>query len=77
MNKVQTEDKRYVRDIHSKALLATDISALHKYRRDKKMHKQSHEDYQILKDKVNNLQNDIEFIKQLLLEQIDVSKRST
>ena len=67
MSKVQTEDNRYIRDINSKALLATDINALHKYRRDKKIHMQQHNEYVILKEKVNNLQYDIELIKQLLL----------
>ena len=32
MNKIQTEDPRFVRDIHSKALLNTDKEALNKHR---------------------------------------------
>tara|TARA_B100000686_G_C16694857_1_gene919873 strand:- start:124 stop:360 length:237 start_codon:yes stop_codon:yes gene_type:complete len=77
MSKVQTEDTRFVRDINSKALLATDLSALHKYREQKKQLQEKDKDYLQLKAKVNSLQNDITFIKQLLLEQLDVSERST
>ena len=32
MNKIQTEDPRFVRDTHSKALLSTDKDALNKHR---------------------------------------------
>ena len=67
----------YVRDLNSRALLATDLTALHKYREHKKQLNNKDEDYLQLKDKVNSLQNDITFIKQLLLEQLDVSERST
>lgn len=77
MSNIQTEDKNYVRDLNSKALLATDLSALHKYREQKKKLKEQSADYLQLKDQVNSLQNDINFIKQLLLEQFDVSERST
>ena len=77
MSKIQTEDSRFVKDIQSKALLSTDINALHKYRRDKELFKRQQDDYNVLKEKVNKLHDDIEFIKQLLLERIDVSQRST
>ena len=32
MNKIQTEDPKFVRDLHSKALLNTDKDALNKHR---------------------------------------------
>lgn len=32
MNKIQTEDPRFVRDTHSKALLSTDKDALNRHR---------------------------------------------
>ena len=32
MNKIQTEDPRFVRDMHSKALLSTDREALNRHR---------------------------------------------
>ena len=76
MSKVQTEDKRYIRDLNSKALLATDINALHKYRKQKEISKQKTLEYEELKQKVAKIDNDIEFIKQILLEQIDGSQRS-
>ena len=76
MSKIQTEDKRYIRDLNSKALLATDINALYKYRKQKEISKQKTLEYEELKQKVAKIDNDIEFIKQILLEQIDGSQRS-
>jgi hypothetical protein len=35
MSKVQTEDPRFVRDMHSKALLSTDKDALNRHRRER------------------------------------------
>lgn len=77
MNRVQTEDTRYVRDINSKALLATDLNALYKYREEKKKKQQQVEEFSQLKDQVTSLKEDVQTIKQLLLEQLDVRERST
>ena len=48
LQRVQTEDPRYVRDIHSKALLSTDYEALQRHRREKIYFQQQQEDINIL-----------------------------
>lgn len=73
MNKVQTEDRRYVRDIESKALLATDINALHKYRLEKKKLKEHEDRFNNIEMKVNKLGDDIGLIKNMLQEKLNVS----
>ena len=46
------------------------------YRKQKEISKQKTLEYEELKQKVAKIDNDIEFIKQILLEQIDGSQRS-
>ena len=71
MGVVQTEDKRFVRDLYSKALLNTDRVALEKHRlRQKDIVKQANE-WQQMKIKVeelNNVRSEILEIKSLLQE---------
>ena len=73
MSKVQTDDSRFKRDIYSKALLATDINALHKYRLEKKKLKEHDDRFNNIENKVDKLGNDIELIKNLLQEKLNVS----
>ena len=55
METVQTEDKSYVRDIHSKALLSTDIVALENHRHRQIMVSQQSFEWQQMKTKVDEL----------------------
>jgi hypothetical protein len=57
LQRVQTEDPRYVRDIHSKALLSTDYEALQRHRREKIYFQQQQEDINILRGQVEELTN--------------------
>ena len=52
---VQTEDPRYVRDIHSKALLSTDYNALQQYRRERVYFQNQRDDINILRGQVKEL----------------------
>ena len=52
---VQTEDPRYVRDIHSKALLSTDYTALQQNRRERVYFQNQQDDIKILRDQVDEL----------------------
>ena len=52
---VQTEDPRYVRDIHSKALLSTDYNALQQHRRERVYFQNQQDDINILRDQVEKL----------------------
>jgi len=52
---VQTEDPRFVRDIHSKALLNTDYNALQQHRKEKAYFQKQESDINILRSQVNEL----------------------
>lgn len=71
METVQTEDRRFVRDLHSKALLNTDKVALFNHRQHQKLLNQRASEWQEMKDKVNELntvKDEIIEIKHLLKE---------
>ena len=55
IQQVQTEDPRFIRDIHSKALLNTDYTALQQHRREKAYFQSQQNDINILKNKVEEL----------------------
>ena len=55
METVQTEDKSYVRDIHSKALLSTDRVALDNHRHRQIMVSQQSFEWQQMKIKVSTI----------------------
>ncbi len=61
---VQTEDKRFTRDLNSKALITTDTTALinHRNRRNK---------LRAEKDEINNIKAEISEIKNLLYQILD------
>ncbi len=52
---VQTEDSRFVRDIHSRALLNTDYNALQQHRKEKAYFQKQESDINILRSQVNEL----------------------
>ena len=52
---VQTEDPRFIRDIHSKALLNTDYNALQQHRREQQYFYKQQSDINILRGQVEEL----------------------
>ena len=57
MRVVQTEDKSFVRDLHSKALLNTDRVALENHRKNKQLELQKAQRFQEMENKVKELDN--------------------
>ena len=57
MQVVQTEDNRFVRDLHSKALLNTDRVALENHRRRRAIESQQQTEWEEMKNKVEELNN--------------------
>ena len=55
IQQVQTEDPQFVRDIHSKALLNTDLNALQRYRRERAYFNKQQSDINILRGQVEEL----------------------
>jgi len=55
MEVIQTEDPRFVRDLHSKALLNTDKIALENFRQRKKMFARQEDEWNSIKNKVEEL----------------------
>ena len=71
MKVVQTEDRSFVRDLHSKALINTDRVALENHRKKRQMEIQQARKWQQMEIKVeelNNMRNEILEIKGLLQE---------
>ena len=71
MEVVQTEDRRFVRDLHSKALLNTDRVALENHRRTRQLEQKQANEWQEMKNKVeelNNVRSEMLEIKCLLQE---------
>ena len=55
MGSVQTEDPRFIRDVHSKALLNTDYNALQQHRRERVYFHKQQNDINILRGQVEEL----------------------
>ena len=71
MKVVQTENKSFVRDLHSKALINTDRVALENHRKKRQIEIQQAKKWQQMEIKVeelNNMRNEILEIKGLLQE---------
>ena len=69
MEVIQTEDPRYVRDLHSKALLNTDRVSLENFRQRKITFAQQEDEWNSIKNKVeelNILKDEMMEIKDLL-----------
>ena len=74
MGSVQTEDPRFIRDVHSKALLNTDYNALQQHRREKLYFQKQQNDINILRGQVeelNTIRVEMLEIKTLLKEIIN------
>ena len=65
---VQVNDSTFVRDTHSKAILNTDINGLNEYRMKREIAKRQQEEKQQDKQRLDNLEQDMQEIKQLLLQ---------
>ena len=65
---VQVNDSTFVRDTHSKAILNTDINGLNEYRMKREIAKRQQEEKQQDKARLDKLENDMQEIKQLLLQ---------
>ena len=71
MKVIQTEDRSFVRDLHSKALINTDRVALENHRKKRQIEIQQAQKWQQMEIKVeelNNMRNEILEIKGLLQE---------
>ena len=71
MEVVQTEDRSFVRDLHSKALINTDRVALENHRKKRQIEIQQAQQWQQMETKVeelDNMRNEILEIKGLLQE---------
>ena len=55
-SRIQTEDPRFVRDTHSRALLNTDYNALQQHRKEKLYFQKQQNDINILRGQVEQLQ---------------------
>ena len=55
MGMIQTDDPRFLRDTHSKALLNTDYNALQQHRREKLYFQKQQNDINILRSQVEEL----------------------
>lgn len=71
MNRVETEAKGYVRDVHSKALLQTDKQALLRHRKERAELNKLRDDYVMLRETVFDMKNDLAEIKNFILGQGD------
>jgi hypothetical protein len=65
---VQVNDSTFVRDTHSKAILNTDINGLNEYRMKREIAKRQQEEKQQDKQRLDKLEQDMQDIKQLLLQ---------
>jgi hypothetical protein len=65
---VQVNDSIFVRDTHSKAILNTDINGLNDYRMKREISKRQQEEKQQDKQRLDKLEQDMQDIKQLLLQ---------
>ena len=76
MESVQTENKSFVRDLHSKALLNTDRVALENHRQKMRLQEQQKSEWQIMKTKVDELNTMKEEILEIkvLLQQLSQKK---
>lgn len=66
--RVQIENSRLVRDLHSKALLNTDKVGLDDYLMKRELAKRQQAEQQDTKERLVKLENDMTEIKNLLLE---------
>ena len=68
MTLVKVDDTSFVRDIHSKAILNTDRNGLNEYYMKRELAKRQAIEKQQDKARLDKLENDMQEIKQLLLQ---------
>jgi hypothetical protein len=74
MSKVQTEDPRFVRDIHSKALLATDKEALNRHRLSRQASQKFTKEMDVHRAEFNRLKTTVDNIEKLLMKVLEKDK---
>ena len=77
MKVIQTEDKSFVRDLHSKALINTDRVALENHRKKRQIEIQQTQKWQQMETKVeelNNMRNEILEIRGLLQQLVNTKE---
>lgn len=72
---VQIKDSKLVRDIHSKAVLNTDKAELSNYYVKKEIAKKQHEEQTETRIKLAQLEEEMQEIKQLLIEIANLRKK--
>ena len=73
-NLVQIEDSSYVRDIHSKAILNTDLNGLNEYYMKREMFKKEQAEKIQMNNRLDNIENDMSEIKNLLRDIVSLRK---
>ena len=74
MNKIQTEDPRFFRDIHSKALLATDKTALNRHRSARIAAENALKERAEHRAELDRLSNTVDKIEKLLMKVLEKDK---
>jgi len=73
-NLVQIEDSSYVRDIHSKAILNTDLNGLNEYYMKREMFKKEQAEKIQMSNRLDKIENDMSEIKNLLRDIVSLRK---
>lgn len=68
MKEISIPETKFVRDIHSKAILNTDKKALDEYLIKKEIAKKSTEKTELMNLRIANLEKDVKDIKDILLD---------
>lgn len=68
MREISIPETKFVRDIHSKAILNTDKKALDEYLIKKEIAKKSTEKTELMNLRIANLEKDVKDIKDILLD---------
>ena len=74
MNKIQTEDPRFVRGTHSKALLATDKTALNRHRSQRLAVEAARKERAEHRAELDRLSNTVDKIEKLLMKVLEKDK---
>jgi hypothetical protein len=74
MPTVQIKDTRFIRDIHSKAVLNTDRTGLDEYIMKKELARKSQQEQSETRQKLTQLENDMAEIKKMLQDIAELRK---
>jgi phosphoribosylcarboxyaminoimidazole (NCAIR) mutase len=72
---IPVKGTKYVKDTHTGALLNTDISEVQNYKLRKQIREKENEEKRAMKDKIENLENDISDIKDMLIQLLNSGKK--